>query len=74
MVGKHSRRLGLQEGDTLRVQQVQQTANVLGSVINPTVLIYDPDPGDTILVPEDLERVAWLKTVKDVATIFGQLL
>ena len=30
------------------------------------------DPGDTIVVPEDLERVAWLKEVKDIATILGQ--
>lgn len=29
------------------------------------------DPGDTIVVPEDLERVAWLKTVKGVAAILG---
>ena len=30
------------------------------------------DPGDTIVVPEDLDRVPWLKMVKDVATIIGQ--
>lgn len=27
--------------------------------------------GDTVVVPEDLERLAWLKEVKDVATILG---
>lgn len=31
------------------------------------------DPGDTIVVPEKLERIAWLKEVKDVATILGQI-
>jgi len=31
------------------------------------------DPGDTIVVPEKLEKIAWLKTVKDVATIIGQI-
>jgi protein involved in polysaccharide export with SLBB domain len=31
------------------------------------------DPGDTIVVPENLERTAWLKTVKDVTTILGQI-
>ena len=30
------------------------------------------DPGDTIAVPEDWERVAWLKEIKDIATILGQ--
>jgi hypothetical protein len=100
----------MQEGDNLVVPQIQQTVNVLGAVVNPTAVIYDPylsvndylarvggplkgadvshmyvikvsgaalggrggflfgsrvgsarlDPGDTIVVPEDFERVAWL--------------
>jgi polysaccharide biosynthesis/export protein len=114
--------LELQEGDRLTVPQIQQTVNVLGSVVNPTAVIYDPyltvkdylarvggptahadlkriyvikvngsalsgrggllfgkgvasarlDPGDTIVVPEDFERIAWLRTVKDIASILGQ--
>jgi polysaccharide export outer membrane protein len=31
------------------------------------------DPGDTIIVPEELERIAWLREIKDVATIIGQI-
>lgn len=31
------------------------------------------DPGDTIVVPEKLERIPWLKNIKDVATILGNL-
>ncbi len=31
------------------------------------------DPGDTIVVPEQLERVAWLKEFKDIATIIGNI-
>jgi protein involved in polysaccharide export with SLBB domain len=101
------------------VPQIQQTVNVLGSVVNPTAVIYNPyrtvreyiaqvggpsryadvkriyvikangsaisgrgllgginsnrlDPGDSIVVPEDLERIAWLKELKDIATILGQ--
>ena len=113
--------LQLQEGDSLLVPQVQQTVNVLGSVVNPTAVIYDPyltvkgylaqvggpskhadvrhlyvikvngsalsgrgyffgrlssvrlDPGDTVVVPEDLERIAWLKEIKDITTIIGQI-
>lgn len=113
--------LELQEGDSLLVPQIQQTVNVLGSVVNPTAVIYNPyrsvsdyllqvggptknadvkqmyvikvngsasgrkgffsggvsserlDPGDSIIVPEDLERIAWLKEIKDIATILGQI-
>jgi protein involved in polysaccharide export with SLBB domain len=114
--------LELQEGDSLTVPLIQQTVNVLGSVINPTAVVYDPhltvkeyiaqvggptrhadvkrvyvikvngsamggrggllfgsgvasarlDPGDTIVVPEDMERIPWLKSVKDIATILAQ--
>jgi len=31
------------------------------------------DPGDTIVVPEKVERIAWLKELKDIATIIGQI-
>ncbi len=31
------------------------------------------DPGDTIVVPERLEKVTWLKPVKDIVTIIGNL-
>jgi polysaccharide export outer membrane protein len=31
------------------------------------------DPGDTIIVPERLERIAWLREIKDIATIIGNL-
>jgi hypothetical protein len=30
------------------------------------------EPGDSIVVPVDLERVPWLKEAKDIATILGQ--
>jgi protein involved in polysaccharide export with SLBB domain len=29
------------------------------------------DPGDTIVVPEQLERIPWLKNLKDIASILG---
>lgn len=31
------------------------------------------DPGDTVVVPEKLERVAWLREVKDLTQIFYQI-
>jgi protein involved in polysaccharide export with SLBB domain len=115
--------LELQEGDSLMVPQIQQSVNIMGSVMSPTAVIYSPyltvkdylaqaggptkgadvkhiyvikangaalsgrggfflgsglssvrlDPGDTIVVPENFERVAWIKEIKDIATILGQI-
>jgi polysaccharide biosynthesis/export protein len=113
--------LEMQDGDSLMVPQIQQTVNVLGSVVSPTAVVYSPyltvnkyiaqvggvskyadvgrtyvikangsalstqgffsasvrsarlDPGDTVVVPEDLDRISWLKEIKDVATIIGQI-
>lgn len=31
------------------------------------------DSGDTLVVPQKLERIAWIRELKDVATIIGQL-
>jgi hypothetical protein len=31
------------------------------------------DPGDTIVVPEKLERIAWLREVKDLTQILYQI-
>jgi protein involved in polysaccharide export with SLBB domain len=41
----------------------------LGSGVKGAVL----DPGDTIVVPEQLEKIAWLKEIKDIATIIGNI-
>lgn len=41
----------------------------LGSGVNGAVL----EPGDTIVVPEQLERVSWLKEIKDITTIISQI-
>ena len=27
------------------------------------------EPGDTIVVPEKIERIAWLRNIKDISTI-----
>ena len=31
------------------------------------------DPGDTIVVPQQLEKIAWMREIKDIATILGQI-
>jgi protein involved in polysaccharide export with SLBB domain len=125
----------MQEGDKVYVPEVPNTVNVVGSVYNPTAIVYNQnrtvreyiaiaggtskiaddkeiyvikvngaavsrkgfkwlgaswdgtkyvyhpgglsslplDPGDTIVVPEKLDRVPWLKQLSSVATIFGQI-
>lgn len=53
----------------------------LGASWDGTKYVYHPggmssltlDPGDTIVVPEELERIEWLKQIKDIATIIGQI-
>ncbi len=54
---------------------------LLGASWDGTKYVFHPgglksltlDPGDTIIVPEQLERIAWLKQIKDIATIIGQI-
>jgi protein involved in polysaccharide export with SLBB domain len=41
----------------------------LGRGINGAVV----EPGDTIVVPEQLEQISWLKNIKDVTTILSQI-
>lgn len=31
------------------------------------------DPGDTLVVPQKLERIAWMREIKDITTILGQI-
>jgi protein involved in polysaccharide export with SLBB domain len=31
------------------------------------------DAGDTLVVPQDMERIAWMREIKDIATILGQI-
>jgi protein involved in polysaccharide export with SLBB domain len=31
------------------------------------------DPGDTVVVPQELEKIAWMREIKDIATIIGQI-
>jgi protein involved in polysaccharide export with SLBB domain len=31
------------------------------------------EPGDTLVVPQKLERIAWIREIKDIATILGQI-
>jgi polysaccharide export outer membrane protein len=54
---------------------------LLGASWDGTKYVYHPgglksltlDPGDTIVVPEQLDKVPWLKQLKDIATTIGQI-
>ncbi|MCX5890453.1 MAG: SLBB domain-containing protein [Deltaproteobacteria bacterium] len=54
---------------------------LLGASWDGTKYVYHPggmssltlDPGDTIVVPEQLDRIEWLKQIKDIATIIGNI-
>jgi len=36
-------------------------------------LAMQPEPGDTIIVPKQLERTAWMRNIKDITTIISQI-
>lgn len=56
-------------GSVISRQQVSLWRNLLFSGFMSTEL----DPGDTIIVPQRFEKVAWLREIKDISTILGQL-
>ena len=31
------------------------------------------ESGDTVVVPQKLEKIAWMREIKDIATILGQV-
>jgi polysaccharide biosynthesis/export protein len=53
----------------------------LGTSWDGTKYVYHPgglgsltlDPGDTIVVPEQLDKIEWLKQLKDIAAIIGNI-
>jgi protein involved in polysaccharide export with SLBB domain len=49
------------------VQSRQQTS-IFKSFMSTTL-----GPGDTIIVPQQFEKTAWMRDIKDIATILGQL-
>jgi protein involved in polysaccharide export with SLBB domain len=112
-------------GDSLYIPSDPASVNVLGSVYNPTTVLYEPfssvndylqrvggvtkdgdadeiylvkadgtvfsrqqassffffdsfgsrivESGDTIVIPQKIERVAWLRDIKDLTTIISQI-
>ena len=57
------------DGTVLSRQQVSMFKSLVFSGFMSTRL----EPGDTIVVPQRFEKTAWLRDIKDIATILGQL-
>jgi hypothetical protein len=34
---------------------------------------YPLEPGDALVVPQKIERIAWLREIKDITTIISQI-
>lgn len=50
-----------------------QWDNDAGSMNFNNFLSARLDPGDTLIVPQKIERIAWMREIKDIATILGQV-
>ncbi|WP_298437498.1 SLBB domain-containing protein [Geobacter sp.] len=57
------------DGTVLSRQQVSMFRSLFFNGFMSTKL----DPGDTVVVPQRFEKVAWVRDIKDIATILGQL-
>jgi polysaccharide biosynthesis/export protein len=57
------------DGTVVSRQQSSFFQNLFASGFMASVM----EPGDTIVVPQRFEKTAWMRDLKDIATIFGQL-
>lgn len=46
----------------------RQTASIFTNFMGSELM-----PGDTVVVPQKIEKIAWMREIKDIATILGQL-
>jgi protein involved in polysaccharide export with SLBB domain len=53
--------------------QSRQQVSMLRSLIFSGFMSTTLDPGDTIVVPQKFEKTAWMRDIKDIATILGQI-
>ncbi len=57
------------DGTVLSRQQVSMFKNLIFCGFMSTTM----EPGDTAIVPQKFERIAWMREIKDMATILGNL-
>jgi protein involved in polysaccharide export with SLBB domain len=53
--------------------QSRQQVSLFRSLFTSGFMSFDLDPGDTIVVPRRFEKIAWMRDIKDLATILGNL-
>lgn len=58
----------LKADGTVVSRQMASTGFFFGGFMNKPL-----EPGDTVVVPQKLEKIAWMREIKDVATILGQI-
>jgi protein involved in polysaccharide export with SLBB domain len=51
----------------------KQQYSYVGSLFGHDFFNENLDSGDTIVVPERIEQTAWLRNIKDITTILGQI-
>lgn len=52
---------------------IQSSQNTPGFLFFGDFMSIALDSGDTLVVPQKLERIAWMREIKDIATILGQI-
>ena len=57
------------DGSVRSRQQVSMFKSLLSSGFMSTAM----EPGDTIIVPQRFEKIAWMREIKDIAVILGNL-
>jgi polysaccharide biosynthesis/export protein len=57
------------DGTVLSRQQYSTFKAIFSSGFLSTVL----EPGDTIIVPQNFDRIAWMREIKDITTILSQI-
>jgi protein involved in polysaccharide export with SLBB domain len=57
------------DGTVLSRQQYSMFKTIFSSGFLSTIL----EPGDTIIVPQSYDRIAWMREIKDIAVILGNL-
>ena len=53
--------------------QSRQQVSFFRSLVGSGFMSTDLEPGDTIIVPQRFEKTAWMREIKDLATILGNL-
>lgn len=67
------------DADTSQIYVVKADGSVLNRHNSASFLFFNSfgmkslDSGDTIIVPQQLEKTAWLRDIKDITTILGQI-